>query len=270
MSGPDLEAIKQKQQATWATGDFSVVAARIVFSAEQLCESADLQAGWKVLDVATGSGNAAIAAAHRGCIATGSDYVPALLERGKLRAASEQLKVEFVVADTENLPFADGSFDAVTSIYGSMFSPNHARAAAEILRVCKPGGRIALASWTPEGYAGQMFKLFAKYVPPAPGLNPPVLWGTEPHLKTIFGSAIKSIKSNVRQAIMRFKSPEDKIEVFKAFFGPTVKSFAALAPDKQAELTREWRGLILKFDRNKASGPVAVASDYLESVIEKA
>src|SRR6185436_4411032 len=132
-------------------------------------------------------------------------------------------------------------------------------------RVCKSGGRIALASWTPEGYPGQMFKLFSKYVPPAPGLTPPVMWGTEPHLKTIFGSAIKSIKSNVRQAIMRFRSPEDKIEVFKAVFGPTEKSFAALPPDKQAELTREWKELILKFNRNQAGGPVAVVGDYLES-----
>lgn len=270
MTAPDLEAVKQKQQATWATGDFSVVAARIVFSAEQLCEAADLQAGWKVLDVASGSGNAAIAAAHRGCVVTSSDYVPALLERGKIRAAAEQLKLDFVVADAEKLPFPDASFDAVTSIYGAMFAPNHAKTAGELARVCKPGGRIALASWTPEGYPGQMFKLFSKYVPPAPGLQPPVLWGTEAHLKTIFGGAIKSIKSNVRQAVMRFRSPEDKIEVFKAFFGPTVKSFAALPPDKQAELTGEWKGLIQKFDRNKKGGPVAVVSDYLESVIERA
>lgn len=266
----DFTAIKQKQQATWATGDFSIVAARIYFAAENLCEAADLQAGWRVLDVATGSGNAAIAAARRGCIAVGADYVPALLERGRLRAEAEHLTIEFVEADTEKLPFADRSFDAVTSIYGSMFSPDHTRAASEIARVCKPGGRIALASWTPDGYVGQMFKLFASFVPPPAGVQPPPLWGTEPHLKTIFGPAIKSIRSNIRQTIMRFRSPEEKIEVFRAYFGPTVRAFAALSPDKQAELNTQWLALIRTFDRNKGSGPIAVASDYLESIIDRA
>src|SRR5262245_42339131 len=155
VSTPGLEAVKQKQQATWATGDFSVVAALVYFAAECLCEAADLQAGWRTLDVATGSGNAAIASARRGCIAVGADYVPALLARGRIRAEAEHLKVEFVEGDTEKLPFPDKSFDAVTSIYGSMFAPNHVKAASEIARVCKPGGRIALASWTPEGYVGQ-------------------------------------------------------------------------------------------------------------------
>lgn len=270
---PDLEAVKAKQQATWATGDFSVVAARIYYNAEMLCEAADVQAGWRTLDVATGSGNAAIAAARRGCIAVGADYVPALLARGRMRAEAEHLKVEFVEGDTEKLPFPDKSFDAVTSIYGSMFAPNHAKAASELARVCKAGGRIALASWTPDGYVGQMFKLFSTFVPPPAGVQPPPLWGTEAHLKTIFGSAIKSIRSNVRQAIMRFRSPEEKIEVFRAYFGPTVKAFAALSPDKQAELNRQWIELIRKFDRNKGSGgagPIAISADYLESVIERA
>lgn len=267
---PDFEAIKQRQQATWATGDFSVVAARIVLTAEQLCESADLQAGWRTLDVATGSGNAALAAARRGCVATGADYVPALLERGRLRAEAEHLRVEFVVGDTESLPFPDASFDAVTSIYGSMFAPNHGRAAAEIARVCRPGGRIALASWTPAGYVGEMFRLFAKYVPPAPGLSPPTLWGTEEHLRKIFGGAIGAIRSATRQAVFRFRSPEEKIELFRAYFGPTVRAFAALPPDKQRELEREWAGLIRRFDRNTGGGPVAIVGEYLESVIERA
>jgi ubiquinone/menaquinone biosynthesis C-methylase UbiE len=266
----DFTAIKQKQQATWATGDFSIVAARIYFAAECLCEAADLQAGWRTLDVATGSGNAAIAAARRGCIAVGADYVPALLQRGRIRAEAEHLSIEFVDGDAEKLPFPDRSFDAVTSIYGSMFAPDHAKAASELARVCKPGGRIALASWTPDGYVGQMFKLFSSFVPPTVPLAPPPLWGTEPHLKTIFGPAIKSIKSNVRQTIMRFRSPEEKIDVFRAYFGPTVKAFAALDRGKQQELNTQWIDLIRRFDRNKGVGPVAVSADYLESVIERA
>lgn len=270
MSAPDLEAIKQRQQATWATGDFSVVAARIVFAAEQLCESADLQAGWRVLDVATGSGNAALAAARRGCITVGADYVPALLERGRERAAAERLNVEFVVGDTENLPFPDASFDAVTSIYGSMFAPNHARAAAEIARVCRPGGKIALASWTPEGYAGEMFKLFSKYAPPPAGITPPVLWGTEPHLRAIFGSALGSIKSTVRQAIFRFQSIDEMMDIFRRYFGPTIKTFSALPADRQTALSSEWAELARRFDRNKGKGSIAVVGEYLESVIERA
>ncbi len=268
---PDLASIKQKQQATWAAGDFSVVAARIVFAAEQLCESADLQAGWKVLDVATGSGNAALAAARRGCITTGADYVPSLLARGTIRAESEHLKITFVEADTEKLPFPDASFDAVTSIYGSMFSPDHAKAASEVARVCRPGGRIALASWTPDGYVGQMFKLFGTYVPPPAGIQSPALWGTEPHLRTIFGSTLKSVRSTVRQALFRFRSVEEMIEMFRAYFGPTIKAFAALPEDKQQALTRDWTDLARRFDRNKAAkGPVAIAGDYLESIIERA
>lgn len=271
---PDLAAIKQKQQATWATGDFSVVAARIVFSAEQLCESADLRAGWKVLDVATGSGNAAIAAARHGCIVTGADYVPALLQHGRERAAAEQQRVEFVEADTENLPFEDGTFDAVTSIFGSMFAPSHERAASEMARVCRRGGRIALASWTPEGYVGEMFRLFSRFAPPPSGLRSPSLWGTEAHVRSIFGGAIGSIRSTVRQAVFRFRSPEEKIELFRTYFGPTIRSFAAINPAQQQELAREWASLIRRFDRNarhgQNAGPIAVVGEYLESVIERA
>src|SRR5262245_34979035 len=185
-SSPDLAAVKAKQQATWASGDFSVVAARIVISAELLCEAANLQAGWSVLDVATGSGNAAIAAARRGCRAVGADYVPALLAAGRLRARAEHLDVEFVDGDAENLPFPDASFDAVLSIYGAMFAPDHRKTAAELIRVCRPGGVIGLASWTPTGFIGEMFRLVGRYIPAAPGLTPPVRWGDEAHLRSIF------------------------------------------------------------------------------------
>src|SRR5258706_7954785 len=174
---PDFAAVKSRQQNTWASGDFSVVASRIVFQAEHLCETADVQAGWRVLDVATGSGNAAIAAARRGCEAVGVDYVPALLERGRVRAAAEHLDVRFVEGDAEDLRFPDASFDAVLSIYGVMFAPDHHRVAAELARVCRPGGRIALASWTPDGFIGETFPIFSRYLPPPPGPLPPAPWG---------------------------------------------------------------------------------------------
>src|SRR4051794_36564466 len=192
-SAPDYAAIKQRQQATWASGDFSVVASRIVYQAELLCETADVQAGWRVLDVATGSGNAALAAARRGCDAVGVDYVPALLERGRVRAPAEHLDVRFVEGDAETLPFADASFDAVLSVYGVMFAPDHRRAAGELARVCRPGGRIALASWTPGGFIGETFRAFSRYLPPAPGLRPPVSWGDEPYLDSLFGRVAASV-----------------------------------------------------------------------------
>src|SRR4051794_18381159 len=200
-----LAAVKSRQQNTWASGDFSIVASRIVFQAEHLCETADLQAGWRVLDVATGSGNAAIAAARRGCEAVGVDFVPALLERGRARAEAEQLDVEFLEADAEDLPFPEASFDAVTSIYGVMFAPDHHRAAAELARVCRPGGRIALASWTPDGFIGETFPVFSRHLPPAPGLEPPIRWGDEPYLASLFGDVAASMTSYRRTAIFRFR-----------------------------------------------------------------
>src|SRR4051812_11383312 len=176
---PDFAAVKSRQQNTWASGDFSVVASRIVFQAEHLCETADIQAGWRVLDGATGSGNAAIAAARRGCEVVGIDYVPALLERGRVRAAADGLDVQFVEGDAEDLRFPDASFDAVLSIYGVMFAPDHRRAASELARVCRPGGLIALASWTPDGFIGETFRIFSNYITPNHGLQPPVRWGDE-------------------------------------------------------------------------------------------
>ena len=208
---PDYEAIKRRQQAAWSSGDFSVVASRIVYEAEHLCETANLQAGWRVLDVATGSGNAALAAARRGCDVVGIDYVPSLLERGRIRAEAEHLPVDFLEGDAENLPFPDASFDAVTSIYGAMFAPNHQRTADELVRVCRPGGRIALACWTPEGFIGETFRTFARYLPPAPGLQPPMRWGEGGYQCGLFGASAASVTAYPRTAIFRFKSAEETV-----------------------------------------------------------
>lgn len=266
----DFAAVKSRQQATWASGDFAVVAARIVFQAEHLCETADLRAGWRVLDVATGSGNAALAAARRGCEAVGVDYVPALLERGRARAAAEHLDVEFVEGDAENLPFPDASFDAVVSIYGAMFAPDHDRAAAELARVCRPGGRIALANWTPDGFIGETFRVFSRYLPPAPGLQPPVRWGDQGHLDSLFRQTAASITSYRRTAVFRFRSAEENVDFFRTYYGPTLRAFEALDPPRQEALRNDLLELARRYDRNGGAGPIAITADYLETVIVRA
>ena len=250
-----------------ASGDFSVVAARIQYQAEQLCETVDLQAGWRVLDVATGSGNAALAAARRGCEAVGIDYVPALLERGRIRAEAEHLSVEFLLGDAEQLPFESESFDAVVSIYGVMFAPNHQHAAAELARVCRPGGRIALACWTPEGFIGETFRLFGRYLPSTPGLSPPVRWGVESYQRELFGNRAASVVSYPRTAIFRYRSAEENVEFFRTYYGPTLRAFDALSADQQTALHEELIALVHRYDRNAGTGPVAIAADYLETVV---
>jgi SAM-dependent methyltransferase len=262
---PDLAAIKQRQQQTWASGDFSAVGARIVLVAEQLCDSADLHAGWRVLDVATGSGNAAIAAARLGCTAVGVDYVPALLERGRRRAAAEGLDVELVEGDAESLPFEDASFDAVTSVFGSMFAPDHARAAAELLRVCRPGGTIALASWTPAGFIGEMFRTIASHVQPPAGLQSPMLWGTEEHLRGLFGDGIDALDVTERTFTFRFRSAEHFVTFFRLWYGPTLKAFAALDDVAGDALEADLITLARRFDRLRADA-CAIPATYTEAI----
>jgi ubiquinone/menaquinone biosynthesis C-methylase UbiE len=275
IASPDYAAVKNRQKATWASGDFSVVAARIVLQAEMLCEAVNLQAGWRVLDVATGSGNAAIAAARRGCPAVGVDYVPALLESGRARAKAEHLEVEFVEGDAENLPFPSASFDAVVSVYGAMFAPNHRKTAEELLRVSRGGGVIGLASWTPDGFIGETFRLFSKYVPPSAGLAPPIRWGDEGYLKEIFGGGVASITSNVRTAVFRFATAKENVDFFRTYYGPTLRTFEALSAAGRESLEREMIELNLRFDLNfdlhgGKDGPIAIAADYLETVIVRA
>ena len=265
-TAPDLAAVKQRQQAAWASGDFAVVASRIVLVAEHLCDTADLQAGWRVLDVATGSGNAAIAAARHGCTAVGVDYVPTLLESGRRRAEAEGLSVELLDGDAEALPFPDSSFDAVTSVFGSMFAPDHAKAAAELLRVCRPGGTIALASWTPDGFIGDLFRTVAAHVPPPAGVQSPMLWGTEAHLRTLFGDAIASLEVEERTFTFRFESAQEFVDFFRTWYGPTLKAFAALEGDARAALEQDLLALARRSDRLGGSDAIAIPSAYTEAV----
>ena len=264
---PDLASVKQRQQQAWASGDFHAVAARIVLVAEQLVDSADLHAGWHVLDVATGSGNAAIAAARLGCEVVGVDYVPALLERGRQRAAAEGLHVTLLDGDAEALPFPDRSFDAVTSVFGSMFAPDHRQAAAELLRVTRPGGMVALASWTPDGFIGELFRTVAAHVPPPAGVASPVLWGTEAHLSELFGDAIESLEVVERTFTFRYRSAEEFVDFFRTWYGPTLKAFAALDdPHARRALGDDLVALAQRYDRLGTGEAIAIPATYAEAV----
>ncbi|HXV96430.1 MAG TPA: methyltransferase domain-containing protein [Gaiellaceae bacterium] len=263
---PDLAAVKAKQQAAWSSGDFSVVAARIVLTAEHLVDTADLRAGWRVLDVATGSGNAAIAAARLGCEVVGVDYVPSLLEQGRARAAAEGLDVELVEGDAESLPFADASFDAVTSVFGTMFAPDHPTTAAELLRVTRPGGTIALASWTPDGFIGHLFRTVAAHVPPPAGVRSPMLWGTETHLRELFGEGICSLETEQRTFTFRFRSAEEFVSFFRTWYGPTLKAFAALEGAARDALEADLVELARRFDRLPGGDAIAIPATYTEAV----
>lgn len=262
---PDFAAIKQRQQQTWASGDFSKVATPLVIVGEMLCEAVDLRAGNEVLDVACGSGTAALAAARRFCVVTGVDYVPALLERGRERAAAERMEIEFVEGDAEALPFDDASFDVVLSTFGVMFAPDHAKAAAELLRVCRPGGKIGLANWTPEGQVGEMFRLTSSYMPPPPGLIPPTRWGTEEGLRTLFGDGIGDLSIERRHFNFRSLSPEHWLAFFREFFGPVKRTFEALDEAGQEGYATDLVDMIRRSNRAD-DGTVVVASEYLEAV----
>jgi SAM-dependent methyltransferase len=264
-SSPDLAAVKQKQQKMWASGDYAAVAARIAVMAEDLVQAAGLRAGDRVLDVATGSGNAAIAAARCGCEVTGTDYVPELLERGRARAAAEGLEVTFAEADAENLPYADGEFDAVLSCLGVMFTPDQERAAAELVRVCRPGGTIGLVNWTPAGFIGQLLRTVGKHVPPPAGVRPPPQWGTEERLGELLGDAVSRLDVRRRTFVFRFRSPDDFATFFRDNYGPVHKAFAALDEPGRERLYDDLTALAREFDREE--GPsVAMPAEYLEVV----
>jgi len=265
---PDLAAVKTRQQAAWSSGDYAIVGTTLQIVGEQLCEALDLRAGQKVLDVAAGNGNVSLAAARRWCNVVSTDYVPALLERGRARATADGLTIEFKEADAEALPFADDSFDVVVSTFGVMFTPNQDRAAAELLRVCRSGGRIGLANWTPEGFIGQVFKTLGKYLPPPEGVRSPALWGTRDRLTEMFGAASASIKTEPRTFNFRYREPEHFLHVFKTFYGPILKAFAALDAQKQTALRSDLLALIAQMNKAADNGMV-VPSEYLEVVITK-
>jgi len=267
-SPADLDAIKTRQQAAWSTGNYSVVGSTLQIVGEDLCEALDLRSGMRVLDVAAGNGNATLAAARRWCEVTSTDYVPALLESGRMRAQAEGYAIRFQEADAENLPFPDASFDAVLSTFGVMFTPNQDKAAAELARVCKPGGKIGLANWTPESFIGQMFKTIGKYAPPAQGLQSPALWGTRGRLEELFGQTAREIRTTSREFVFRYRSPQHWIEVFRTYYGPMNKTFAALDDEKQAAFTRDLLALMESCNRS-GDETLVLPSEYLEAVIER-
>ena len=262
-----LAAVKARQQAMWASGDFAVVGTTLQIVGELLCEGIDLRPGERVLDVAAGNGNATLAAARRFAHVTSTDYVPALLERGRRRADAEGLDVTFEVADAEALPYADASFDVVLSTFGVMFAPDHDQAARELVRVCRLGGRIGLANWTPTGFLGWLFRVVAGHVPPIPGVRSPLLWGTEAHCRELF-SGVASVRHTVRQFAFRYQSPEHFVEVFRTYYGPVHKAFAALEPKGQAALEADLIALLRRVDRGGRRGLV-VPAEYLETVITR-
>ncbi|HEY1003225.1 MAG TPA: class I SAM-dependent methyltransferase [Streptosporangiaceae bacterium] len=262
----DLSVIRARQQRTWASGDYAVIASRIVLVSELLADAADLQAGWEVLDVACGNGNATLAAARSGTHAIGIDYVAELLEGGRERAVAEGLDVEFRLGDTEDLPVADGDFDAVLSVFGAMFAPDHQRAANEIVRAARQGGTVGLASWTPDGFIGQMFGVITRHVPGPPGVASPLLWGTEEHLSSLFGASVADARSVRRTCTWRFTSPEDLVWFFRRWYGPTLKAFEALEQDGRAALAHDLAQLARHWDRNHGGG-IAVPATYLETIL---
>ena len=269
MNAPtDLAALKGRQQLAWASGDYAVIGTTLQLVGEQLAEACDLRWDEDVLDVAAGNGNATLAAARRGARVVSTDYVSTLLDRGAERARAERLDVKFEVADAEALPFADASFDAVLSTFGVMFAPDHARSASEMARVCRPGGRIGMANWTPESLVGQMFKILGRYLAPPAGSQSPALWGTEAHLRTLFGDNAAAIAVTRRFFNFRYRSAAHFIDVFRTWYGPTHKAFAALPAERAAGLAREITELLDGLNRGGARSLV-VPSEYLEIVITR-
>ena len=265
---PDLNALKARQHGAWSSGDYAVVGTTLQIVGEDLCEALDIRAGQKVLDVAAGNGNATLAAARRWCDVVSTDYVPSLLERGRLRAEADGLQVEFKQADAEALGFEDATFDVVMSTFGVMFTPDQDRAAAELLRVCKRGGKIGLANWTPEGFIGQLFKTLGKHLPPPAGARSPALWGTEARINEMFGPQAAAIRIERRHFNFRYRSPEHFLDVFKNFYGPMLKAFAALDMANQQRLRDNIVALIATMNR-ASDGTMIVPSEYLEIVIVK-
>jgi ubiquinone/menaquinone biosynthesis C-methylase UbiE len=262
---PNLSTIKDRQQKTWTSGDYTRIGNTLVIIGELLCEAVDVHAGDKVLDVATGGGNTAISAARRFCDVTGIDYVPELIEYARKRAEIEGMEITFEVGDAENLPYPDASFDVVLSTLGVMFAPDQEKAAEELLRVCRPGGKIGLANWTPDGFIGSMFRTQGKHVPPPPGIKPPPLWGTEERLRELLGEGVASLEVTQRSFMWRYPSARHFVEHFRSYYGPTLKAFEALDADGQEALAKDLEELLEHWNISDGS-TLMVPSDYLEVV----
>ena len=265
-TGPDLAAIKQRQRATWASGDYHMIGTQIVLSSELMIEALDVHADERVLDVATGSGNAALAAARRGCSVVGVDYVPALLERARTRATAEGVVAEFIEGDAEALPFDDAGFDVVVSVFGAMFAPDQERTAGELARVCRPGGRIGLVTHTPEGFIGNLFKVTGRHVPPPAGLRSPIQWGTEERLRELFRERIGELRIERRDIVFRYPSAFAYLQYWRRYYGPTLKAFEAVGEAGRDGLEADLLELIARFNRAD-DGTMIVESEYLETVI---
>ena len=266
---PDLAVVKQVQQHIWSEGDFAVIATILQGVSENLAEAADLLPDEQVLDVACGSGNTAIAAARRFTVVTGVDYVPSLLERGRERAAAEGVKIDFREGDAEALPFEDASFDVVLSSFGTMFAPDQRQAAAELLRTCRPGGRIAMTNWTPDGFVGQMFKVVGSHAPPPVKLDPPPLWGTEARVRELFGDGIASLQANERECTLRFRSTQHYLDYYRTYFGPMKMAYARVGAEGEQALTDDLTALVARLNR-AGDRAVVVPSAYLEVVAVRA
>jgi SAM-dependent methyltransferase len=265
---PDLAAVKTRQQAAWSSGDYALIGTTLQIVGEEICEAVDVRAGQRVIDIAAGNGNASLAAARRGCEVVATDYVPALLERARERAQAERLVMEFQQADAEALPFDDASFDVVLSTFGVMFTPDQDRAAAELVRVCRHGGKIGLANWTPEGFIGQLFKTIGRYVPPPAGIKSPASWGTRGRLSELFEAHAASVTSSQRHFVFRYRTPANWVDVFRTWYGPVHKAFAALDRVQQDALERDLLALVGEFNRAR-DGTMVVPSEYLQIVITR-
>jgi SAM-dependent methyltransferase len=264
----DYGAIKQRQQATWASGDYGIIGTTLQIVGEALAEAVDLRAGERVLDVAAGNGNATLAAARRFAQVISTDYVSQLLEKGAARALAEGLEIQFKIADAEELPFDDESFDVALSTFGVMFAPNQAQVARELLRVVRPGGRIGLANWTPEGFIGELFRVIGAYVPPPAGVQPPASWGTEPRIVELFGAGADDIRCARRHFTFRYRSAAHWIETFRRFYGPIHKAYATLDAARQEALTDNMTALL---ERRNVAGPgsLVIPGEYLEVVVTR-
>lgn len=267
-TGPDLAALKARQHGAWSSGDYAVIGTGLQIVGEDLCEALDLRAGQSVLDVAAGNGNVSLAAARRWAEVTATDYVAHLLERARARASADGLPMQFREADAENLPFDDASFDVVVSTFGVMFTPDQAQAAREMSRVCRSGGHIGLANWTPAGFVGQLFRIIGKYIPPAVGVKSPVLWGTRERISELFEHQAREIRIAERDFVFRYRSPRHWLDVFRTYYGPLLKAFAALDATARKNLADDVLELIARHNRS-GDATMVVPSAYLEIVITK-